>query len=138
MFLCTIITIAAGIIGGLLLAILTKKEEGVVYGKLDKVGVALNIVLILLYLIVSPLFLFLGGLAHTDHKGFLGILGWIVAAIVASPYLSCGLGLGASVALRKKGKSKLSFWAQFAGIAGLAISFLCFCIFYGNLLGTLN
>ena len=49
-----------------------------------------------------------------------------------------GLGLGASVALRKKGKSGLSFWAQFAGVVGLGITILFFVLFCDNLFGSLN
>ena len=137
MFICTLITAFVGIVGGLWLAIRTKKEEGIAYGKLDKAGIVVNIALILFYLIISPLFLFIGALAHTDHKGFLGILGWIVAAIVASPYLSCGLGLGASVALRKKGKSRLGFAAQFAGALAFVLMLLLF-LFCEDLLVSLN
>ena len=58
---------------------------------------------------------------HPGHSGLLGILGWIVTIIIDSAPLSCGLGLGFSVALRKQGKRKLSFAVQFAG-------FLWFCI----------
>ena len=71
-------------------------------------------------------------------KGFLGILGWIVTVIIISAPLSCGLGLGFSVALRKKGKSKQSFWVQFAGIAGLGVTLLFFLLFADNLFASLN
>ena len=59
-----------------------------------------------MYVVASPFYLFLGMISTTDYKGFLGIVGWIVAIIIASAALFCGLGLGFSVALRKKGKSK--------------------------------
>ena len=127
-----------GIIAGILLAACSKKTEGVTYGKLDKVGIITNIILIPAYLLVSPAYLFLGILAHPAHSGFLGFIGLIVSVICASVALFCGLGLGASVALRKKGKSKLSFAAQFAGVAAFVLMLALFFIFYGNLLGTLN
>ena len=70
--------------------------------------------------------------------GFLGIIGWIVSIINASATLFCGLGLGFSVALRKKGKSKLSFAVQFAGIIGIALTIGMYMLFAGNLLKPLN
>ena len=127
-----------GLVAGILLAACTKKAEGVTYGKLDKAGRIANILLIPIYLIISPMYLFLGILAYPAYDGFLGFIGWIVSIICASVALFCGLGLGASVALRKKGKSKLSFAAQFAGVVAFILMFVLFLIFYGNLLETLN
>ena len=76
--------------------------------------------------------------SYPEYDGFLGVLGWIVCVIIAPAPLSCGLGLGFSVFLRKKGSSKLSFIMQFAGIVGCALSILLFILFYGNLLSSLN
>ena len=129
---------AIGIIAGILLAVCSKKAEGVTYGKLDKAGIVTNIVLLVTYLCISPLYLFLGLVARPAHDGFWGVLGWIVSVICASVALFCGLGLGASVALRKRGKSKLSFAAQFAGVAALALMLLLMLPLYGNLLKPLN
>ena len=70
------------------------------------------------------------------HDGILGILGWIVGIIIASASLPCGLGL--SVALRKKGRSKLSFTVQFAGLAGIGLALALYAIFSGNLLISIN
>jgi uncharacterized membrane protein len=70
--------------------------------------------------------------------GILGILGWIVAVIIASAALISGLGIGASVALRKKGKSKLSFAVQFAGVIAIALSFVLYALFVGTLISPLN
>lgn len=127
-----------GIIGGILLAACSKKAAGVTFGKLDNVGRITNIILIPLYVILSPLYLLLGMISEAHYDGFLGIIGWIVAVIIASAAIFCGLGLGFSVALRKKGKSKLSFAIQFAGAAAIALSVLLYCIFAGNLLSSLN
>ena len=57
---------------------------------------------------------------------------------MASAALFCGIGLGLSVAFRKKGRSKLSFAVQFAGIGGISLTVLLFFTFYGNLLRPLN
>ena len=127
-----------GIVAGLLLAICTKKPEGITYGKLDKAGRIVNLVLLGVYALLSPLCLFISALLRPAHEGFLGVIGGIVSVIGASALFFCAFGLGASVALRKRGKSKLSFAAQFAGFAGIILMLSIFFLFYGNLLETLN
>ena len=138
MFLYTSIGAAIAVISGIFLAARTKKADGVVYSKLDKAGRITNILLIPLYVCLAPLYMFLGMVARPRYDGFLGILGWIVAIIMGSASLPCGLGLGFSVALRKKGRSRLSFAVQFAGVLGIAITLILFFLFYGNLLRPLN
>jgi cytochrome bd-type quinol oxidase subunit 2 len=138
MFLYITIEAIVAVVAGILIAACTKKADGVVYSKLDKAGRITNIVLIPIYLCLLPLCLFLGMVANPNYDGFLGILGWIVAIIMCSATLFCGLGLGFSVALRKKGKSKLSFAVQFAGVLGIALNLILFFLFYGNLLRPLN
>lgn len=133
-----IIEAVIGIIAGLLIAILTKKTEGVTYTKLDKIGRIVNIVLLVVYLLLSPFYLFIGAICAPAHEGFLGVVGGIIAVIAASTALFCAVGLGASVALRKKGKSKPSFVVQFAGVASIILTLVLFFIFYGNLLATIN
>lgn len=138
MYLYTVIEALVGIIAGLVIAIGTKKADGVIYGKLDKAGMITNILLIIVYACLLPLCLFLGMISNPQYDGFLGILGWIVAVVIASAALFCGLGLGFSVALRKKGRSKLSFAVQFAGVAGIGLTLAFYFIFTGNLLKYLN
>ena len=127
-----------GLIAGILLAACTKKVDGVVYGKLDKAGRITNILLIPLYIVLSLFCVILSLLTSPDYNGSLVFWGWIVWIIMVSTPLYCGLGLGFSVSLRKKGRSKLGFAVQFAGIVGCALSFLLFILFYGNLLSSLN
>ena len=138
MFLYTVIEAVIAIAAFILLAVCTKRTDGVVYGRLDKFGIVTNILLTIVYVCISPLYLFLGMISYPDHEGFLGLLGWIVSIINASAALFCGLGLGFSVSLRKKGKSKLSFAVQFAGVLGIGLTVGMYCLFCGNLLGTLN
>ena len=138
MFLYTAIEAIVAIVAGILLAACTKKAEGVEYGKLDKAGRVTNIVLIVVYTMLAPLYMFLGMISAPDHEGILGILGWIVSVINGSAALFCGLGLGFSVALRKKGKSKQSFAVQFAGLVGIVLTVGMYCLFAGNLLSPLN
>ena len=77
-------------------------------------------------------------IANPRYDGFLGILGWIVSILMASAALFCGIGLGLSVAFRKRGKSKLSFAVQFLGVGGIALTLILFFLFYGNLLSPIN
>ena len=127
-----------GLIAGIILAAATKKADGVVYGKLDKAGLITNILLIPVYFVLSLFCCALSLFAYPEYDGFLGILGWIVCVIIASAPLICGLGIGFSASLRKKGRSKLSFMVQFAGVAGSALSIILFLLCYGNLLSSLN
>lgn len=134
----TAITAIVGLITGILLAACTKKAEGVVYGKRDKVGRIINIVLIPVYVVLSLVYIAITIFTSPAHDGFLGILSWLVCLIIAVAPASCGLGLGFSASLRKKGRSKQSFIAQFAGIAGCALGIILFVVFYGNLLASIN
>ena len=134
----TIAEAIVAVVAGILIAVCTKKAEHVTYNKLDKAGRITNILLILLYLRFAPMYLFLGIIAVPEYSGFLGFLGLVVSIVIASAALFCGLGLGFSVALRKKGKSKLSFAVQFAGVIGIVLTVGLYLIFAGNLLISLN
>ena len=138
MFLYTVVEAVIAVIAGILIAACTKRTEGVTYGKLDKIGRITNILLLLFYVGFSFFYLFLGMIANPRYDGFLGILGWIVSVIMASAALFCGIGLGLSVAFRKRGRSKLSFAVQFAGVGGIALTAGLFFLFYGNLLRPIN
>lgn len=138
MFIYIILCIIVGILSFILLATLTKKEDGVVYSSLDNIGRITNVVLTVFYVVISPLYLFLGLISCPAHEGFLGIIGWIISFLNASTALFCGLGLGLSVRFRKKGKSKLSFYIQFLGIVAIAFTVISYSVFVGNLLQTLN
>ncbi len=138
MFIYIIAEAIVGIIAGLVLAIASKKSEDITYTKKDKIGRVTNIVLLLIYICLLPLCVGLGFFSFPNHDGFLRILGWIVAGIIASyPFFAC-LGLGLSVRFRKKGKSKLSFRVQFAGLISAIVSVGFYVIFVGNLLSYLN
>ena len=138
MYLYTAITAVIGLIAGILLAACTKKAESVVYDKLDKAGRITNIVLIPVYIVLSLVYIAISIFTSPAHDGFLGVLSWLVCAIIAVAPASCGLGLGLSASMRKKGNSKLSFIVQFAGFAGCALGIILFLVFYGNLLASLN
>ena len=137
-FLYTVIEAIVAVVAGILIAVRTKKAEDVIYTKLDKIGRITNILLIPVYLYFAPMYLFLGVISSPQQAGFLGLLGWMVSFVIASASLFCWLGLGFSVALRKKGRSKLSFAVQFAGVFGIGLTVLLYSIFAGNLLHFLN
>lgn len=138
MYLYTVIEAVVAVIAGILIAVCTKKAESATYGKLDKIGCITNILLLLFYVGFSFFYLFLGMIANPRYDGFLGILGWIISIIMASAALFCGIGLGLSVAFRKRGRSKLSFAVQFLGVAGIGLTVILFFLFYGNLLRPIN
>ena len=138
MYLLAALATIISLIVGIVIAVRTKKADGLVYGKLDKAGRITNILLIPVYLVLSLLVIVFSVFTAPGHDGFLGILGWIVCVIIAAAPLSCGLGLGLSVSLRKQGRSKQSFLVQFAGFAGCALSLIMFLVFYGNLLDSIN
>lgn len=138
MIIYTLIGTLAGLVAYILLAVRTKKGEDVVYGVLDKVGRITNILLIPLYVYLSPLYLGLGLVSYPGYDGFLGLVGWIICIIIASAGMLCGLGLGFSVYLRKKGRSKLSFAVQFAGAVGIALAAALYTLCAGNIVASLN
>lgn len=135
MYLFAAFAAVVALIAGIILATRTRKAEGLVYGKLDKAGQITNILLIPVYAVLSFFSIVLSVFTEPAYDG---ILGWIVCILIASAPLSCGLGLGFSVSLRKKGRSKQSFIVQFAGLVGSALSILLFVLFYENLLASLN
>ena len=122
-----------GVVAGLLIAICTKKSEGLIYGALDKAGRITNIVLLIIYAIVSYPVMLLSLVCCVNLVEKWGVFGWIVSIICVSSVLICGLGLGFSVALRKKGKSVQSFIIQFAGLISLVLTFLMFAFFCDTL-----
>ena len=129
MFLYTAIEAIVAVVAGILIAVCTKRSDGVTYGKLDKIGRITNLLLLLVYVGFSYVYLFLGMIANPRYDGFLGILGWIVSIIMASAALFCAIGLGLSVAFRKRGKSQLGLPCSLQLSVGSALQLLCFSFF---------
>lgn len=138
MFIYVVLQALVGVILAVRLITHTKKAEGVVYGTLDKAGRITNVILCVLYSLASPLHMILGAVCGPDEPGILFIIGWLLSIIVGSVVLIWTLGLGYSVALRRQGKSRLSFAVQFAGVGGFLLSTALFLLFYGGILGSLN
>lgn len=138
MYLYIVIQTAVAVVAAIIIALCTKKTQNVVSTKLDKAGKITNIILIPVYACLAPLYMFLGMISRPAYDGILGVLGWIISVVAASASLFCWLGLGFSVSLRKKGKSKASFAVQFVGAAAIILTLCLFFAFYGNLLKPLN
>ena len=64
MFLYTAIEAIVGVVAGILIAVCTKKTDGVIYSKLDMIGRVTNILLLLFYVGFSYFYLFLGVIAN--------------------------------------------------------------------------
>lgn len=138
MFVYVVIELLVGLIAGILLAVRTKKKDEVVYNKRDETGRITNRFLLVIYLLLSPVYLILGMLSYPRCEGFLGVIGWIITIINASTSFFCCLSLGASVYLRKQGKSKLSFVIQFVGLVAIVFTVASYGLFVGNLLQSIN
>lgn len=135
-YIATLLGVAVGII----LAVATKKADGTVSGALDRAGFVTNIVLTPVYVLLTPIAVFFGLLSEPYSSLSAGesVLAWIIAVVIASAPLVCGLSLGGSVALRKRGKSKASFIVQFAGGLSIILSVVLYVVFEGSLLVTIN
>ena len=139
MYLYFALAAIVGLVAGIIIAACSKKSENVVYGVLDKIGVVTNILLIPLYAILTIFFFFLAMLGmNPDGEGFIGIISWIISIVCNSSPALCGLGLGAAIAWRKKGKSLRSFLAQFAGVAGYVVVMLIFVLLGDFVFASLN
>ena len=138
MFAYTALSAILGIVIGIALAVRTKRVNVLCVGALDRIGVLTNILLLVAYVCAAPFCMFIGIISEPRCEGFMGALGWIVAIIIGSSTMICALGLGFSVALRRRGRSRLSFAVQLAGVVGIALAFILYGVFEGSLIGTLN
>ena len=128
LYLYTVTESVIAVMAGILIAVCAKRADGVTYSKLDKIWRVTNILLLLFYTGFSFFYLFLGTISSPRYDGFLGILGWIVSIIMASAALFCGIGLGLSVAFRKKATAN---WALLFSLQVLEVSDLqWFCFFF--------
>ena len=91
-----------------------------------------------MYAVFSPFYLFLGMICEPRGEGIVLLLGYFVALIAASAALFCGLGLGLSVSLRRRGESKESFAVQFIGLFAILATVLIYALFVGTLISPLN
>ena len=118
--------LVAGVAVGILLAVRAQKIEPAVPSTLDHVSLAMNITLIPVYFIFSLLMLFMANITRT-HYGASSeqvFFAKIFSFIIAAAPIYCGIALGMSVSLRRKGRSLAGFLVQFAGFVGFLVLFL--------------
>jgi hypothetical protein len=113
----------AGIAVGIWLVVRAKKGETAVPTVLDKVSWVTNIIMIPVYFILSILMLLMASITEATYGA--GIVqeffARIFSCIIAATPIYCGIALGMSVALRKKGRSRAGFFIQFAGFIGIIL-----------------
>ncbi len=73
MYIYAGIAAVVAVVAGILIAALTKKTDGVVYGELDKVGQITNIILIPVYAVLTLFFIALSLFLYPGYDGF-GVL----------------------------------------------------------------
>jgi hypothetical protein len=95
MFLYTVIEAVVAVIAGILIAVCTKKAEGISYGKLDKIGQVTNILLLLFYVGFLSAF----GCNSNPRHDVSGNSRMDRSNIMASAALFCGIGIGLTVIL---------------------------------------
>ena len=99
----------------LVVAFIIPKKKGYEYTKLDRTGAILNIVLLVLYFVMSVIGIttvFFSDSTATMSESKYNLMITVISIGVSIPLLAIA-SLFASVVLRKRGKSKLSFCVQF-------------------------
>ena len=118
--------LVAGVAIGILIAVRAKRDATAVPTVLDRVSLVTNVVLIPIYSILSVIMLLMAVITDTNYgasslQEFLTI---ILSFVIAAGPIYCGIALGMSVALRRKGRSFAGFLVQFAGFGGILLVFL--------------
>ena len=118
--------LVAGVAVGVLLAVRARKNEAAVPTVLDRISLLTNIALIPVYAIFSLLMLFMATITDTNYgaSAVQEFLTLIFSFVIAAAPIYCGIALGMSVSLRKKGRSFAGFLVQFAGFVGIILLFL--------------
>ena len=118
--------LVAGIAVGILLTVRACKGEASVPTALDRISSVTNIALIPVYSIFSILMLFMAAITDTNYgaNSVQEFFALIFSFIIAAAPIYCGIALGMSVSLRKKGRSLAGFLVQFAGFGGIILLLL--------------
>jgi ABC-type methionine transport system permease subunit len=118
--------LVAGIAVGIWLAVRGRKGEAAASTTLDKISCVTNIGLIPVYAIFSLLMMFMAAITGTNYGASSAQEFWafIFSLVIAATPVYCGIALGMSVSLRKKGRSIAGFFVQFAGFGGIILFLL--------------
>ena len=118
--------LVAGVAIGILLAVRARKGEAAAPKMLDRVTLVTNIALIPIYAILSLLMMFMATItdAYYGAGSVQEFFALIFSFIIAAAPIYCGIALGMSISLRKKGRSLAGFLVQFAGFGGILLLIL--------------
>lgn len=118
--------LGAGVAVGIVLAVRARKGEAALPTVLDRISLVTNIVLIPVYVILSLLMLFMAAITGTGYGAgaVQEVLATFFSFVIAATPIYCGIGLGMSVFLRRKGRSVAGFLVQFAGFVGILLMIL--------------
>lgn len=116
----------AGIAAGAAIALGARPAEHPEPNSLALATRICSICLIPVYAVLCLPSVVLAGITDTSLQAGPGtqILAVVVAVLAGAAPLYCGVGLGLSAALGKKGRGRAAFRMQFAGFAGIAFSLL--------------
>ena len=118
-----LVFLVAGVAIGILLAVRARKIKAAVPTALDRVSLVINITLIPVYLILSILMMFMALITGTSYgaSSLQEIFAEVFSFVIAAAPIYCGIALGLSVSLRRKGRSLAGFLVQFAGFGGILV-----------------
>ena len=118
-----LVFLIAGVAIGILIAVRARKIEAAVPTALDRVSLVINITLIPVYLILSILMMFMALITGTSYgaSSLQEIFAEVFSFVIAAAPIYCGIALGLSVSLRRKGRSLAGFLVQFAGFGGILV-----------------
>lgn len=118
-----LVFLIAGVAIGILITVRARKIEAAVPTALDRVSLVINITLIPVYLILSILMMFMALITGTSYgaSSLQEIFAEVFSFVIAAAPIYCGIALGLSVSLRRKGRSLAGFLVQFAGFGGILV-----------------
>jgi hypothetical protein len=118
--------LVAGIAIGIILVVRARKREAVTYTVLDRVSMVTNVMLCVVYFLLSLIMLLMASITGTGlyASPVQKFLTHVFAGLIAATPIYCGIALGMSVLLRRKGRSVAGFLIQFAGFIGIVLLIL--------------
>lgn len=118
--------LAAGVAVGIFIAVRARKDGKSVPTTLDRISLITNVVLIPVYAIFSVLMLFMAAITDTTYgaSSLQEFFAVIFSLVIAAAPIYCGIALGMSVSLRRKGRRLAGFLVQFAGFGGFILVLL--------------
>lgn len=112
------LAVPMGIIIGVFMVILTKRNPKLQLTNLDRIGIVTNVILIPVYLFLSAFTAVLALATIPEPEGLTlpYVVGELLLFIIACTPIASGFCLGLSVRFRRLGRSSKSFFIQFVGL----------------------